>query len=292
MPRVLGGALFAVFVAGLVAALLGPGSTNPRPTNAAFVDDTTTSTTVEAATTTTTAPPPTTTTVAPAPRRPLRVAFFGDSVAWTTAAAVAPYAGHYGITVLNEGIWGCGVVRGTPFRYFGAVHGILPNDCDHWPEQWQAAVDRDRPDVAVVMTGRWELMDRVFEGRWTGVGDDAFHRYLAGEFDRAISVARSTGATVLVATTPYYRRGEAPGGGKWPEDVPARVDLVNRLLRQAASRNGVGVVDFGGMLSPGGALAMEIDGVRIRTDGVHVAVEAGPWISPRLLPAIRSAVGA
>ena len=279
----------------LLAALLGlfvVSGPDPRPTDAAPVEATSTSTTVEPTTTSTTVPPTTTTTAPPAPRRHLRVGFLGDSVAWTSAAAVAPFADQYGITVVNEGIWGCGVVRGVPFRYFGAVHGVLPNDCDHWPEQWQAALDRDRPDVAVIMTGRWELMDRVFEGRWTGLGDDAFHRYLASEFDRAIAVARSTGATPLVATTPYYRRGDAPGGGTWPEDVPARVDLVNRLLRQAASRNGVGVVDFGGMLSPGGALAMEIDGVPIRTDGVHVAVESGPWLSPRLLPAIRSAAGA
>lgn len=222
---------------------------------------------------------------------PARVAFFGDSVAWSTASAVATASGAHGVEVVNAGIWGCGTVRGTPFRYFGAVHEVLPNDCDHWPGQWQAAVDRELPHVAVVMVGRWELMDRVHDGRWTNIGDPVFDAYLDRELDLAITIAGSRGARVVVATTPYYRRGDAPGGGTWPEDEPNRVDRVNELLRDAAARNRVSIVEYGALLSPGGGLAMEIDGIRVRSDGVHIAPSAGPWMAPRLLPAIRRAAG-
>lgn len=224
--------------------------------------------------------------------RPLRIAFLGDSVAWSTASALVPVAGAHGVEVVNAGIWGCGTVRGTPFRYFGSTYETLPNDCDHWPQQWQAAIDGSAPDVAVVMVGRWELMDRVHEGRWTHVGDPAFDAYLGRELDLAIGVASSRGARVVLATTPYYRRGDAPGGGTWPEDEPARVDLVNALLRQAAARNRVGVADYGAILSPGGRLAMAVGDVRLRTDGVHIAPAAGPWMAPQLFPAIRAAAGA
>ncbi|HEX4905862.1 MAG TPA: SGNH hydrolase domain-containing protein [Acidimicrobiales bacterium] len=222
---------------------------------------------------------------------PARVAFLGDSVAWSTASAVSSFAGHYGIEVVNAGIWGCGTVRGTPFRYFGSTYESLPNDCDHWPAQWQRAIDFAQPHVAVVMVGRWELMDRVHRGRWTHVGDPSFDAYLGRELDLAITIAGSRGARVVVATTPYYRRGDGPGGGTWPEDEPHRVDEVNALLRAAAARNRVGIVDYGALLSPGGALAMDIDGFRVRSDGVHIAVGSGPWMAPRLLPAIRTAAG-
>lgn len=222
---------------------------------------------------------------------PPRVAFFGDSVAWSTASAVTTGAAAHGVDIVNAGIWGCGAVRGTPFRYFGKTYDAIPNDCEHWPTQWQAALDREQPHVAVVMVGRWELMDRVHGGRWTRVGDPAFDAYLGSEIDLAIAIAGSRGARVVVATTPYYRRGDAPGGGTWPEDEPHRVDLVNQLLRAAAARNRVGVVEYGALLSPNGALAMEIEGVRVRTDGVHIAPSAGPWMAPRLLPAIRMAAG-
>jgi hypothetical protein len=223
--------------------------------------------------------------------RPLRIAFLGDSVAWSTAGALAPVAADHGIEIINAGIWGCGAVRGAPFRYFGSTYDALPNDCDHWPRQWQAAVDASAPDVAVVMVGRWELMDRVHEDRWTHIGDPVFDAYLGRELDLAIAVAGSRGARVVLATTPYYRRGDAPGGGTWPEDEPARVDLVNALLRAAAARNRVGVADYGAILSPGGRLAMEAGGVRLRTDGVHIAPAAGPWMAPQLFPAIRIAAG-
>jgi hypothetical protein len=212
-------------------------------------------------------------------------------VAWSTANALDPLAAGHGAAIVNAGIWGCGTVRGTPFTYFGSTYDTLPNDCDHWPAQWQAAIDFAKPHIAVVMVGRWELMDRVHAGRWTHVGDPVFDAYLASELDLAITVARSRGARVVVATTPYYRRGDAPGGGTWPEDQPARVDLVNDLLRAAAARNRATVVEYGAMLSPEGRLAMEIDGVRVRTDGVHIASSAGPWMAPQLLPAIRLAAG-
>lgn len=230
---------------------------------------------------------------APAPPSVVRALFLGDSVAWTTAVGVRDVAAGYGIAVDNGGIWGCGVVRGTPFRYFGTQYDTLPNDCDRWNDQWQRAVEAARPDVVVVMVGRWELMDRVHEGRWTHIGDPVFDQYLVRELQQAIAVASSRGAKVAIGTTPYYHRGDAPGGRVWPEDEPARVDRVNALIRQAAAgAPGVAtVVDIGGRLSPDGRLAMQIDGVRVRTDGVHVAPEAGPWLAPWLLPQLRAIAG-
>ena len=253
----------------------------------------------------TTAPPapqpaPTAPAAAPAPapapppiNGPLRVAFIGDSVAWTMASGLSASAPQYGMAISNDGIFGCGVVRGTPFRYFGSTYNTLPNDCDHWPQHWQDAINRDHPNVVAIMVGRWELMDRVFHGNWTHIGDPVFNQYLASEFDNAINVASSAGAKVVVFTNPYYHRGPRPDGGTWPEDDPARVDIVNALLRQAADRHpGVAsVIDLGAHLSPGGQLAMQIDGVRVRTDGVHIAQSAGPWLAPWLLPQLRGVVG-
>jgi hypothetical protein len=196
------------------------------------------------------------------------------------------------MTISNDGIFGCGVVRGTPFRYFGATYNALPNDCDHWPQQWQADVNRDHPDLVVIMVGRWELMDRVFNGQWTHIGDLAFNQYLASEFDNAVAVASSGGAKVVLCTDPYSHRGPAPNNGTWPEDDPVRVDIVNTLLRQTAERHpGVGLVELGQRMSPGGQLAMQIDGVQVRTDGVHIAQAAGPWLAPWLLPQLNAFVG-
>ena len=228
-------------------------------------------------------PPPPPPAVPPA-HRPVKVMVIGDSVAKTMVDAVVGVTPP-DIVFQNEGILGCGVVQGGPFTYFGASHEALPQ-CEAWQQTWQAAVDRDHPDLAMILIGRWELMNRKFQGRWTHVGDPAFDAYLASEIETSIRIASSTGARVAMATTPYYHRGDRADGGEWPEDEPARVDKVNGLIRAVAARHPgqVVMVDVGARLSPEGHLAMDVGGVKLRSDGVHISNEAGPWLGPWLFP--------
>lgn len=234
------------------------------------------------------APPPTT----PPIGGTVRVVFLGDSVAKTAASAMESLSSAYGISIDNRGILGCGVVRSTPFRYFGKLYDDVPPGCETWPEIWREAVERERPDVAVVLVGRWELMDRVIAGQWSSIGTPAFDADVASSLDTAVAMAAATGGRVVLATTPYYRRGLRPDGGTWPEDDPARVDRFNTLLREAAARHpGVTVVELGNVLSQDGRLAMTINGTRVRTDGVHVAPDAGSLLAPWLLPQLRTIAG-
>ena len=240
--------------------------------------------------------PTTAATPAPPPAPPaggtLKVAFLGDSVAKTTAAALQPMSSAYGVSIFNRGILGCGVVRTAPYRYFGQLYGAVPTGCESWPQTWRASVQQDRPDLAVVLVGRWELMDRMVGTRWLSIGSPEFDADVARSLDAAIAAAAAVGGRVVLATTPYYRRGQRPDGGTWPEDEPGRVDRFNALLREAAARHpGVAVVELGERLSVDGRLAMTIDGLRVRTDGVHVAPEAGPLLAPWLLPQLRALAG-
>jgi len=220
------------------------------------------------------------------PAGPQSVMLIGDSMAYTAALGLAPRSGEWGFTVANEGIMGCGVVRGGPFRYFGAERDFEAR-CDAWPAAWQAALDRNRPDLVAIVVGRWELMDRVHDGRWTNVFDPAFAAYVEAEFDQAIALAASGGSRVAVFSTPYYQRGLTPSGGLFPEDDPARVDIVNALLRSAAARAGVPVVDVGGWLSPGGRYTPTLGGVKVRSDGVHLTRQAGDLLAPWLFPQLQ-----
>lgn len=237
------------------------------------------------------APPPPPPAPVRTPSTPLKVMFIGDSIASTAADGLAPAAAGYGISLINDGIQGCGVVQGGPYNYFGSQHDMLPQ-CEAWPAAWQADVGRDDPDLAVIVVGRWELMDRMFQGRWTHVGDPTFNDYLSNEIERAIAIVTTKGAKVALFTTPYYRRGLRPDGGIFPEDDPARVDQMNALFRAIASRHPgvVTLVDFGGRLSPNGQLAMSVDGIPLRSDGVHLTPQAGAWLAPWLLPQL-TAIG-
>ena len=224
---------------------------------------------------------------------PVDIMFIGDSVANTTAAGLAPIASQFGGAIANEGIMGCGVVTDGPYNYFGTQYPQVLPQCVPWQSTWAAAVAKDEPDVAAIVVGRWELMDRFWQGHWTHVGDPAYDAYLVSLYDRAVAIASSHGAKVALLTSPYYLRGLRPDGGLWPEDDPARVDIMNGLFRQVAARHPgvVTLVDFGGKLSPGGHFAMTADGVQVRSDGVHLTPQAGPWLAPWLMPQL-VAIGA
>lgn len=112
-----------------------------------------------------------------------------------------------GFAFLDHTVIGCSLVRGTPYRYIGQTLEQRP-ECDGWPLRWSTQVAQDQPDVALLVIGRWETVDRVNEGQWTHIGDPTFDAYLGGELERALNIVSSTGVRVVVATVPYSRGGE------------------------------------------------------------------------------------
>ena len=282
------GLALLTLAAGVIALLVVPSSSPAEPRAERRRTRTTTSTTSTIPSTTTSTTSTTPEVVAEpviepavAPRKLLLI---GDSMAFTAGLGLAPYAADHGFVIANEGINGCGVVRGGPYRYFGQQRD-MEQRCEDWPTAWQDALARNHPvDVVAIQVGRWELMDRVHDGRWTNLFDPAFAAYVEQELDAAVAIAGSTGAKVAVFTTPYYRRGVPPGGGLYPEDDPARTDAMNAILRRVAERHRVALIDVGGRLSPEGTYTRDVEGIRVRSDGVHLTREAGAVLAPFVLP--------
>jgi peptidoglycan/LPS O-acetylase OafA/YrhL len=216
-------------------------------------------------------------------RLPLRVTFLGDSVALTLAQGLPETKA---VKPVNRAILGCGITTLSPYRYFGAVR-TFGRRCGRWPQTWAADVRRTRPDVVVVLVGRWEVMDQQLRGRWRHVGDPDLDSYLTGAFGTALTAAKASGASVVFLTAPYYHRGERPDGGRWPEDDPTRVDTFNRLLRAfvAAHRGQATVLEFGDRLAGGGSQYVEsVNGLRLRYDGVHLTPGGARWVGRWLYP--------
>jgi peptidoglycan/LPS O-acetylase OafA/YrhL len=214
-----------------------------------------------------------------------RVAVFGDSVAWTLMRYLPPTPG---LSLANYTTIGCGVARGGPYRYAGETLNQKP-ECDAWPSRWSQRINHDRPDVVLLIIGRWEVVDRLNEGHWTHIGDDAYDAYLRGELQRALDVLSSTGAHVIVTTEPYNRRGERADGSLYPEDQPARADRWNSLLRNViGKRPNVTLLDLNKKLSPDGYYTNKVDGIKMRIDGVHPTPEAVKWLTPWLTDALRT----
>jgi hypothetical protein len=216
--------------------------------------------------------------------RPFTVSVFGDSIGWTWMHYLPPTPGF---AFLDHTVIGCSLVRGTPYRYIGQTLEQR-SECDGWPIRWSTQVSRDQPDVALLVIGRWETVDRVNEGQWTHIGDPTFDAYLNGELERALTIVGGTGVHVVVATVPYSRGGEKPDGRLYPEDQPDRVNLWNTMLRKTVSHHpNVAILDLNKKLCPDGVYTAKVDGIKVRSDGVHLTPEGVKWLTPWLEESLR-----
>ena len=63
---------------------------------------------------------------------------------------------------------------------------------------------------------------------------------------------------------------------------PERQAVLNDIIQQVAAERGARVFDLRGLLCPGGEFAEQIDGVKMRYDGVHLtpdgAAVAWRWL--------------
>jgi hypothetical protein len=211
-----------------------------------------------------------------------RITFFGDSVSWTLGTYLPP---HPGLTVTVRAMQGCGIARLPDIVQLGEGHTNYPA-CPTWDQRWRRGVDKDDPDVAVILLDRWELMDRRLGADYRHVGQPDYDAYLTSELNLAVDIASSRGARVVLLTAPYTRRAERPDGGLYDEDQPERVDAWNRLLwTMANNRRHVTVLDLNRRVCPDGEFTWDIDGLPIRTDGLHFTeVGVQQWIAPWLLP--------
>jgi hypothetical protein len=132
-------------------------------------------------------------------------------------------------------------------------------------------------------------MDRELNGSYQHVGEPSYDAYLLGQLDKAVSVAGSRGAAVVLLTAAYTHRTEKPDGSLYPEDQPARVDAWNKLLYQeAAMRLGkVTVLNLTPVVCPDGKFTWSIGKLRVRSDGLHYTTAGvqkiiAPWLLPKL----------
>ncbi len=207
----------------------------------------------------------------------------GDSIAFTIARAMGEVAHRFPVRAQHGTMIGCGIARGGPIRDAGLTVNV-PDDCGRWPDVWRHCVDSHPVDVAAVLVGRWEVVDRVHAGRWTHVGDPDFDAYLRRELELGIEILQGAGAQVLLVTAPYCRQ-VGPDGCDFPQNEPGRTDRFNVLLAEvAADCVGVEVVDLNARLCPDGNYVEEIEGMVLRRgDGIHLTRAASTWVAEWLL---------
>ena len=219
-----------------------------------------------------------------------RVVLVGDSVSLTTDLSMYRQAPAYGVVLREGSTIGCGVATAVPVEQRGVIGNLFP-DCPQWPTVWTTAVHSFHPSVVGIVVGRWETMNRVYEGRWQHLGDPDFNAYVEAQLEKGVDLLLALHVKVALFTSPYFDSGEQPDGSPWPEDAPSRVDEFNRIVAEVAARHPgvVRVIPFGRYLDPQGHFTFTVGGVPVRlADGVHTTLGSGDYLAPLILPTLRA----
>jgi hypothetical protein len=228
---------------------------------------------------------------------------FGDSTALTLGWSLGakPLATKYNYSFQDLGSLGCGVALGTTVRARGkdlpepsTCNGLpvvpgTPLDGRPWPVQWQTHIAISHPNVVVLLAGRWEVVDRTYQGAWTNILHPAYADYVKDVLEYASKLVAATGANMVFMTAPCIDEAKQPNGTPWPENQPARLAEYNKLVGQVAAENPTtdSVVNLDGVVCPHGKFDSKYKGVTIRdSDGVHFKLTAGLILAPALMPPI------
>ena len=225
--------------------------------------------------------PRTTVPTAPAPR----VGLFGDSTGLLVGLGLAEYgrANPEQLTVAGgDADLGCGVGRYARLR--AATEGPPIARCTQWATNWAAELDKTDPDVALLVTGAWEVPDVIVRGtgKWSSILDPATAAYATKELTEAVDLLASRGALVVLMTWPEYgvwsTVGQPPAVQR--QHDPARMAKWHEIEKMvAASRPGkVEVVDLAAWLGD------RSQDRTLRPDGIHIpALAIQNEIAPKFL---------
>ncbi len=218
---------------------------------------------------------------------PERAVLIGDSMALTLGKGLGVEAADWGISINNAASVGCDLDPETTVNVMGVV-SKASQGCPEWQTSWARLVTQTDPDVVAVLLGRWESIDRLYDGHWTHVGEPDFDAHLQSELSQIISIASLHGARVAFLTLPYIAETTVqPNGSPWDMNLPSRTDAYNSVVRAAVAEHPgqASVIDLNKMLDPNGHYVSSIGGVRVRdTDDEHLSTLGGEWLRPFLLP--------
>jgi peptidoglycan/LPS O-acetylase OafA/YrhL len=275
----------AIVAAGDPGALVAPAGGRPDPASpagatAAGDPASTSGVTPASSVAPTTASPlaAASTTAAPLPAlaRPVRILVAGDSTAEATAAGLVQWASEQPalaqVSVSTEP--GCGFVRGGERMVL--EWEPVPRRCGQWLDTTlPSTVAELRPDVVMLMTTSWDVIDRRWAGEALTPLDDEYASRLAGDFDDVSQRIVAAGAGHVVWVLEPIPNVYWWSSGQAQED-PARHAAAYAAMRAAAAADErVSVVDLPAWLD---AVSLSADR-DARPDGVHWSPPAAARIA-------------
>lgn len=217
----------------------------------------------------------------------LKVLVLGDSVGFSLGYAF-DQADFPAVEVTGDVIFGCGTAE-QHLALNGVPQPPDPGTCQDVFSKWSADVAAKRPDVVLWSLGGWEVYDHVIDGRILTVGSAPYAAYLTQRLDLGLSQLGSTKVVIpdvaCYAQPSFVVRGQDMAPNR---NDPARAAAINEILRSfaAAHPRQVRIFDVAGHLCRAGKPRTKIDGVQVRSDGVHYTADGArlfwSWIMPTM----------
>jgi peptidoglycan/LPS O-acetylase OafA/YrhL len=229
--------------------------------------------------------------VAP-PGPPVRTIFVGDSIGLTLEFGLGAQSAQWGVGFDALADLGCDLDPQTTTNVQGIVSKATQG-CPDWRTAWPQQVQTYKPEAALVVLGRWEIADRLYQGKWVTVGDPVWDHHLINELDQVIDILSAGGAHVEMATLPYsVGASTQPDGQPWDINLDSRVNAYNADLRTAVRLRPTkaSVLPLNRYLDPNGHYTDSIDGITVRwSDKEHISIPGGEYLRPYILPELRQA---
>jgi putative hemolysin len=248
----------------------------------------------------------------------LKVLVLGDSVG--QGLADKALSKDKRVEVVNAATVNCTISGGTLESYKDGT--VIGQGCEDWRTAWPPLVQQNQPDIVLVWTGGWEIVDRWFDDP-PGVGlpstilQPDFAQHVADAHKEAASLLSVGGAKVVFTTMQYadppHAYPEPPGVNgiseiwwepygpdtpppAWVPPLPGqpfvgskhKTDALNEIRLGLAKQGAITVYDLNKFVSPKGVFTDKLKGKPARdTDRSHFNV-AGyklitAWLVPKLL---------
>lgn len=225
--------------------------------------------------------------------------------------------------VINAATVNCSLVTTARLQSYNrplTPDGSIDQACDNWRTEWPALVDQNQPDIVLVVTGGWEIVNRWFGTPGVGpaatLRDQEFRDAFADAYTEAAELLSDGGAPVVFTTSWYINPPRAqpyqevnpnvydiwwePYG---PEDPPAnwvppiegqdfvpskeKIERLNKIKLKVGKKTEATTIDVNKFVSPDREYTDTVDGVYVRAEDLSHFNEDGndviaEYIAPKL----------
>ncbi|WP_035857887.1 acyltransferase family protein [Cryptosporangium arvum] len=224
-----------------------------------------------------------------------KVLLVGDSNALSLFAAVRDDPGpELSLSIATR--FGCGVAP-----YTASVEGkpLSPEQplCTDWAAAREMEIEAAQPSVGVLFAGSWEQYDRWIGGRTVPYTSTEWQKATTADYTQVLREILEFAPRAVVVLNHCHQVPDTGlpaatmfAAGRYPPVLndAKRVAATNAAVRAAATSLGkqVSIVDPNPFLCARG-YTNELNGVTLRTDGLHLTTAGGKlvwnWLRPQLI---------